>query len=119
MKFRLSMLSSAALALLAVGCGGSDDPDPVVNVLGPPDSPNTAWQEYTATAPGAGTSAESQDLLTAGLGKTGLAPPPPPAYADPLNRRRWNCAAMPSTPTTAPSSDPKRQRGYGRPVTGQ
>ncbi len=40
---------------------------------------------YTASAPGTGTSAASQDLLTGGLGKTGLGAAAAPAYSDPLN----------------------------------
>jgi len=44
----------------------------------------------------------ADDLLTAGLGATGLAAAAPPAY-------RWHppppsCAVWPSTPTTAPCS---------------
>ena len=39
---------------------------------------------YPATAAGKGDTAATQDLLTGGIGKTGLAWPPP-AYADPAN----------------------------------
>ena len=84
MNFRLTTLSAAALALLAAGCGGSDDPDAVINVL-PAGFTEHGMQQYGATAPGAGTTAASQDLLTAGLGKTGLGAAAAPAYADPLN----------------------------------
>jgi hydroxybutyrate-dimer hydrolase len=38
----------------------------------------------------------SDDLLTAGLGKTGLTLAAP-GFVDPLNRRRRNCAAARST----------------------
>lgn len=41
--------------------------------------------EYTATAPGAGTTAATQDLLTGGLGRTGIGAAAAPAYADALN----------------------------------
>ncbi len=84
MNFRLTTLSAAALALLAAGCGGSDDPDALINVL-PAGFTEHGMQQYGATAPGAGTTAASQDLLTAGLGKTGLGAAAAPAYADPLN----------------------------------
>ena len=80
MNFRLTTLSAAALALLAAGCGGSDDPDAVINVL-PAGFTEHVMQQYGATAPGAGTTAASQDLLTAGLGKTGLGAAAAPAYA--------------------------------------
>ena len=53
MNFRLTTLSAAALALLAAGCGGSDDPDAVINVL-PAGFTEHGMQQYGATAPGAG-----------------------------------------------------------------
>ncbi len=40
---------------------------------------------YPATAPGSGSTAATQDLLTGGLGRTGLGAATAPAYADPLN----------------------------------
>lgn len=40
---------------------------------------------YTATSVGSGATAGTQDLLTGGLGKTGLGSATTPAYADPLN----------------------------------
>ena len=59
MNFRLTTLSAAALALLAAGCGGSDDPDAVINVL-PAGFTEYGMQQYGATAPGAGTTAASR-----------------------------------------------------------
>ena len=40
---------------------------------------------YAATSTGTGNTAATQDLLTGGLGKTGLSAAAAPAYADPLN----------------------------------
>jgi hydroxybutyrate-dimer hydrolase len=63
------------------GCGGDD-------FLATNDLPANTTQQfvtvYPATATGTGSSAATQDLLTAGLGKTGLGAAAAPAYADPL-----------------------------------
>ncbi|WP_374568221.1 3-hydroxybutyrate oligomer hydrolase family protein [Ideonella sp.] len=77
-----AVTASAALA----ACGGSDNPPPPpppapVNTL-PAGVTHHSVTDYSATAPGAGDSAATQDLLTAGLGKTGLGGAAP-AYADP------------------------------------
>lgn len=74
MKITLSTVAAAALALLA-GCGGGDLPPGVTEV---------SVTVYPATARGPGNTPETQDLLTAGLGKSGFALAAP-AYADPLN----------------------------------
>lgn len=78
---------AAAAALLCVplaGCLGGGD-DPPINTL-PENTTSLSRTAYTATARGAGTTAATQDLLTGGLGRTGLASTSPtPAYADPLN----------------------------------
>ena len=66
-------------ALLLSGCGGSNDPT-VINQL-PPGTTPLGMTVYSATAPAAGTSAGTQDLLTGGLGRTGLAAAAAPAYA--------------------------------------
>ena len=73
--------STAALLLAACGGGGSGAP---LNTL-PAGIAEHSRTAYTATAPGSGTTAATQDLLTGGLGKTGLGLPAAPAYADPLN----------------------------------
>ena len=84
---RPTLVGLAVLSLLAAGLAGCGDGSdgPVLNQL-----PNGAVQvsrtAYRAVAPGSGSTAASQDLLTAGLGKTGLASTgATPAYADPLN----------------------------------
>ena len=43
----------------------------------------------------------TNDLLTAGLGKTGLGSAVPPGFADPLIRPRRSCGASRSTTTIA------------------
>lgn len=73
----LSVLAAAALT----ACGGDDAPS---NDL-PAGITQQGVTVYAATALGAGTTAATQDLLTAGLGKTGIGAATAPAYADPLN----------------------------------
>lgn len=89
----LRHLFSAIAASATLGaCGGSDNPPPppppppppAVNAL-PDGVTQHSVTAYTATTVGAGTTAETQDLLTGGLGKTGLGSPAAPTYADPLN----------------------------------
>ena len=68
-------------AALLAACGGNDD-------VPTNDLPSGVTQQsitvYSATTPASGTTAAAQDLLTGGLGKTGLASPVAPTYADPL-----------------------------------
>ncbi|UUX95808.1 D-(-)-3-hydroxybutyrate oligomer hydrolase [Aquabacterium sp. J223] len=71
----------AAGTCLLVACGGGDPP---VNRL-PQGVTVVSTTTYAATTPGNGTSAATQDLLTAGLGRIGLAAAAVPVYADPLN----------------------------------
>lgn len=76
-------LTMGTAGLLLSACSFNDDrPEP--NTL---DTNITQHgvTVYAATATGSGTTAASQDLLTGGLGKTGLGLAAPPAYADPLN----------------------------------
>lgn len=78
------LLAPWAAALLLAACGGSDNDDgPRVNAL-PDGMTAVSRTAYTATAPGDGASAATQDLLTGGLGASGLAATGAvPAYADP------------------------------------
>ena len=89
---------AAAVALSAgmlAACGGSDSPavgfvtppvvvapTPVTNTL-PTGVTQLSLVVYPATARGTGDTAATQDLLTAGLGRTGIAGASP-AYANPL-----------------------------------
>jgi hydroxybutyrate-dimer hydrolase len=77
------MAAAVAVAALLAGCGGGGASERL-NAL-PAGISEVSRTAYTATAPGAGTSAATQDLLTGGLGKTGLGAAAAPAYADPLN----------------------------------
>jgi hydroxybutyrate-dimer hydrolase len=74
--------AAALVATLLAGCNSSDSPD--VNA-----PPANVWPQgvvvYPATAGGTGSTQASQDLLTGGLGKTGLLSAAAPAYADPAN----------------------------------
>lgn len=74
-KLALSTLTVAVLA----ACGGSDDPR---NEL-PAGITAVSATTYPATTVGKGDSAATQDLLTGGIGKTGLGLATAPAYADP------------------------------------
>jgi hydroxybutyrate-dimer hydrolase len=84
MKMNLHPLTLAALGLsaLALAACGSDDDTPV-NTL-PANVTQQSVTDYPATATGSGTTAATQDLLTGGLGKSGLALAAP-TYVDPLN----------------------------------
>ncbi|WP_280192350.1 3-hydroxybutyrate oligomer hydrolase family protein [Delftia sp. PS-11] len=77
-RWAATALASAALA----ACAGNDSLP--TNDL-PKGFTELGSTLYPATSPGPGTTAASQDLLTAGLGKTGLGAAAAPAYADPAN----------------------------------
>jgi len=84
---RMSVGIAEALVITATGillsaCGGDATPAP--NAL-PTGITQQGITVYPATAIDAGNTTDTQDLLTAGLGKTGIAAAPAPAYADPLN----------------------------------
>ena len=64
----------------ACGGGGGGTPAPAA-----PAVQTVSVTVYPATAPRSGTTAATQDLLTGGLGKTGIGAAAAPAYADPLN----------------------------------
>jgi len=81
MQANFKTLSPLVLAVLAA-CGGGDGPG--ANAL-PANVTQQSIATYSATAPGKGDTAATQDLLTGGLGKTGLGSAVAPAYADPLN----------------------------------
>jgi hydroxybutyrate-dimer hydrolase len=79
--FGLALVAAATLP----ACGGGDDDATELNAL-PAGVTQHSATAYAASAPGAGTTAATQDLLTGGLGKSGLASSAAtPAYADPLN----------------------------------
>lgn len=78
-KNTLAAAITAALATLLAGCGGDGTQ---LNRL-PAGITHHGATTYGATATGPGTSPATQDLLTGGLGKTGLMGTTP-TYADPL-----------------------------------
>ncbi|KQU75005.1 MULTISPECIES: 3-hydroxybutyrate oligomer hydrolase family protein [unclassified Rhizobacter] len=89
MKSRLHSLNPSTLAALGLsalalaGCGSDDDTPLPVNAL-PANVSQLTVTTYPATTAGSGSTAATQDLLTGGLGKTGLGAAAP-TYADPLN----------------------------------
>ena len=78
MRWSVAVLSCAVLA----ACGGDGPRANNTMPAGITEISNTA---YLATAVGAGNSAATQDLLTGGIGKTGLGASAAPAYADQAN----------------------------------
>ena len=81
---RLTLTLTLGLGVMVLaGCLHDDDvPEP--NTLAA-DITQQGVTVYAATATGSGATAATQDLLTGGLGKTGLGLGTAPAYADPLN----------------------------------
>ena len=77
---RLAVAMTLGASLLS-GCGGSDGPGPSNDL--PTGVSQLSSQVYPATARGTGDTATTQDLLTAGLGRTGLGGAAP-AYVNPL-----------------------------------
>jgi hydroxybutyrate-dimer hydrolase len=115
-RARVAIILAGAVPALMVGCGGSskDDPAaPTANAL-PAGFTQHSVQAYTATAPGNGTTAATQDLLTAGLGKTGLGASAPPAYADPLNPTALELRRNAVHANYRAILDPSEAGGYGR-----
>ena len=75
----LGVAGALLAGALVAGCGGDVTP---TNDL-PTGITQNGMTVYPATAVGTGTTAATQDLLTGGLGKTGIGAAAP-AYADPL-----------------------------------
>jgi len=92
MRWVMTALSAATLA----ACGGSGPSNEL-----PKGIKEISATAYPATTVGKGDTAATQDLLTGGIGKTGLGAAATPAYADPANPRRPSCGAMLCIPTTA------------------
>ena len=80
LQWALTALAGAALA----ACGGSDSDPLPVNTL-PAGVTQISSTLYPATTVGSGSTAAGQDLLTGGIGKTGLGAAAPPAYANPAS----------------------------------
>ena len=82
-KLATTVVSVGLGSVLLSACIHDDDDLPEPNTLAS-DITQQGVTVYPATAPGGGTSATTQDLLTAGLGKTGIGLAAP-AYSDPSN----------------------------------
>ena len=80
LQWALTALTGAALA----ACGGSDSDPLPVNTL-PSGVTQISTTLYPATTAGNGSTAAGQDLLTGGIGKTGLGAAAAPAYASPAS----------------------------------
>lgn len=70
--------------------------------------------EYSAIAPAAGTTAATQDLLTGGLGRTGIGAAAAPLYADPLNPTALELRRNALYSNYRGLVDPTPGGGYGR-----
>ena len=102
-----------ALAAAALAACGSGEHEPSNDL--PKGFTELGATVYPATATGTGATAATQDLLTGGLGKTGLGAAAAPLYADPANPpRRRSCGAMRCTPTTGASWTPRRAAATAR-----
>jgi hydroxybutyrate-dimer hydrolase len=85
LSLRATPIAAAAAAFAVALLGGcSLDEEPIVNTL-PANVTAQGVAVYPATAKGSGSTAASQDLLTGGLGKSGLQLATAPTYADPAN----------------------------------
>ncbi len=78
-------LTALAASTALVGCSGENIDDSIQISAVPSGVTQQSVITYGATAVGSGTTAATQDLLTGGLGRTGLAIAGLPVYADPAN----------------------------------
>lgn len=104
MRWALTVLAGAVL----VACGGGS----VSNDL-PRGIKETGITVYPATTVGSGSTAATQDLLTGGLGKSGLGAATP-AYADPLNPTAAELRRNALYSNYRGILDPSANGGYGR-----
>ncbi|MDO8455761.1 MAG: 3-hydroxybutyrate oligomer hydrolase family protein [Burkholderiaceae bacterium] len=105
-----SVLAASATLLLAA-CGGSS-PSEAINAL-PGGIFEVSKTSYSATVTGGGATAATQDLLTAGLGKTGLGLATAPAFADPLNPSALELRRNAIHANYRAILDPSANGGYG------
>jgi hydroxybutyrate-dimer hydrolase len=102
----------AAAALTACGGGGGGDGGSAPNAL-PEGVTQHSVTAYLATSLGSGSTAASQDLLTGGIGKTGLGGAAP-AYADPANPTAAELRRNALYSNYRGILDPSANGGYGR-----
>ena len=77
-------LATVVSAIALAGCADGESSSPPANIL-PEGISQLSVTAYTATAVGTGDTAASQDLLTGGLGRSGMGAALPPVYANPAN----------------------------------
>jgi hydroxybutyrate-dimer hydrolase len=111
-RLPLHVLAAAATLTLLHACGGGDNPVALAQL--PAGVTQHAVTTYPATTAGTGVSAEEQDLLTAGLGKTGLGAASPPAYADAMNPTAAELRRNAIYANYRAILDPSADDGYGR-----
>ncbi|HSH90512.1 MAG TPA: 3-hydroxybutyrate oligomer hydrolase family protein, partial [Ramlibacter sp.] len=111
LRFTARIASLGALgAITLAGCGGGGE-EPV-NTL-PEGVTQHGMTVYGATAVSTGASAAAQDLLTGGIGKTGLGAAAAPAYADPLNPTAAELRRNALYSNYRAILDPSANGGYG------
>lgn len=104
MRWALTVLAGAALAACGGGSAFNDLPRGIKEV---------GTTVYPATTVGSGSTAATQDLLTGGLGKSGLGAATP-AYADPLNPTAAELRRNALYSNYRGILDPSANGGYGR-----
>ena len=102
-----------ALAAFVGGCGGSDSAGPSANALQPGVTQHS-MTVYSAITVGTGDSAATQDLLTGGIGRTGLGAATPPAYATTANPTAAELRRNALYANYRSILDPSANGGYGR-----
>ena len=107
----LAIATTALVGVVVAGCGGggndaSNDLPTGIKQLG--------TTVYPAIAVGTGATAATQDLLTAGMGRTGLGAAAAPAYADPLNPTALELRRNAIFSNYRGILDPSANGGYGR-----
>lgn len=107
-----SSLSSAAVAAVVLALAGCGDDGPATNDL-PANVTQHSITAYSATAPASGVSAATQDLLTGGLGRTGLGAGAAPLYADALNPTAFELRRNTIYSNYRAVLDPSANGGYG------
>lgn len=105
-RWAATALAAATLA----ACGGDIAPS---NHL-PRGFTDLGVTVYPATAVGTGATADAQDLLTGGIGKTGLGATAPPTYADPAHPTAAELRRNALYSNYRGILDPTVNGGYGR-----
>ena len=111
MKNAFKALVVVAVPSLFGGCGNGSDDTPV-NAL-PAGFTTHSALSYPATTVSSGNTTATQDLLTAGIGKTGLGTATAPAYADPLNPTSAELRRNAIHSNYRAILDPSANGGYG------